>query len=119
MSPSNFPQKKFHYEIHRAKRSWFANFRSEREKEEVVVVYRDKGFQDLKTELRQALNVSRCTLSLFHCASEHNSLCLQVVNCQFEELNENNFKVKYESSKQKGFAFIAPLILLSQVVNGT
>ena len=43
----------------RAKRSWFSNFRSEREKEEVVVVHRDKGFQDLKTSLLQALNVSQ------------------------------------------------------------
>ena len=42
----------------RAKRSWFSNFRSEREKEEVVVVHRDKGFQDLKASLVQALKVS-------------------------------------------------------------
>ena len=42
----------------RAKRSWFANFRSERDKEEVVVVFRDKGFSDLKMALMQAFKVS-------------------------------------------------------------
>lgn len=40
-----------------AKRSWFSNFRSERDKEEVVVVHRDKGFHDLKVSLIQALKV--------------------------------------------------------------
>lgn len=48
----------YSFSIYRAKRSWFANFRSEREKEEVVVVYRDKSFQDLKSSLLQALRVS-------------------------------------------------------------
>lgn len=43
----------------RAKRSWFANFRSEKDKgEEVVVVFRDKGFPDLRASLVQALKVS-------------------------------------------------------------
>ena len=42
----------------RAKRSWFANFRLEREKEEVVVVCRDKSFQELKASLLQAFTVS-------------------------------------------------------------
>ena len=41
-----------------AKRSWFANFRSERDKEEVVVVFRDSSFPDLKAALLQALKVS-------------------------------------------------------------
>lgn len=29
-------------------------------------------------------------------------LYIQVVNCHYEETSENSFKVKYESSKQKG-----------------
>ncbi len=29
-------------------------------------------------------------------------VCVQVVNCHQEELDEHTFKVKYESSKQKG-----------------
>ena len=45
--------------VYRAKRSWFANFRSEREKEEeVVVVFRDKSFQELKGSIKQAFTVS-------------------------------------------------------------
>lgn len=47
-----------HVVLYRAKRSWFSNFRSEREKEEVVAVYRDKGFQELKASILQAMNVS-------------------------------------------------------------
>ena len=47
-----------------AKRSWFSNFRSEKEKEEVVVVHRDKGFQDLKVSLIQAFKVSSVKLAL-------------------------------------------------------
>ena len=47
--------------FYRAKRSWFANFRSEREKEEeVVVVFRDKSFQELKGSIKQAFTVSMC-----------------------------------------------------------
>lgn len=65
-----------------AKRSWFANFRVEREKEEVVVVCRDKSFQELKASLLQAL---------------------AAVNCKYEDISENIMKVKYEkSSRQKG-----------------
>ena len=43
--------------LYRAKRSWFANFRSERDKEEIVVVLRDKSFQELKSSVLQAFKV--------------------------------------------------------------
>lgn len=40
------------------KRSWFSNFLSEREKSEVVAVYRDKSFTELKASLFRAFDVS-------------------------------------------------------------
>lgn len=40
------------------KRSWFANFLSEREKSEVVAVFRDKSFTELKASLFRAFDVS-------------------------------------------------------------
>ena len=40
------------------KRSWFANFLSEREKSEVVSVFRDKSFSELKASLFRAFDVS-------------------------------------------------------------
>lgn len=53
--------------VYRAKRSWFANFRSEREKEEeVVIVFRDKSFQELKGSIKQAFTVSMC-VCVAHC----------------------------------------------------
>lgn len=60
-----------------AKRSWFFNFRLEKEKEEVVVVYRDKTFSELKTAIIHAF---------------------AVVNCEWKIVNENTFKIKYEKS---------------------
>lgn len=59
------------------KRSWFANFRSEREKDEVVQVFRDKSFQELKASILVAFTA---------------------VNCQYEDVSENIFRVKYEKS---------------------
>ena len=41
------------------KRSWFANFLSEREKSEVVAVFRDKSFTELKASLFRAFDVSQ------------------------------------------------------------
>ena len=43
------------------KRSWFANFLSEREKSEVVSVFRDKSFSELKASLFRAFDVSANT----------------------------------------------------------
>lgn len=40
------------------KRSWFSNFLSEREKSEVVAVFRDKSFTELKASLFRAFHVS-------------------------------------------------------------
>ena len=46
----------------RAKLSWFANLKSDRDKEEVVVVYRDKSFTELRTALLQSFTVSHMTV---------------------------------------------------------
>ena len=40
------------------KRSWFSNFLSEREKNEVVAVFRDKSFTELKASLFRSFDVS-------------------------------------------------------------
>lgn len=40
------------------KRSWFSNFLSEKEKGEVVAVFRDKSFSELKASLLRAFDVS-------------------------------------------------------------
>lgn len=39
------------------KRSWFSNFLSEREKVEVIAVFRDKSFTELKASLLRAFDV--------------------------------------------------------------
>ena len=41
------------------KRSWFSNFLSEREKVEVVAVFRDKSFTELKASIFRAFDVRR------------------------------------------------------------
>jgi hypothetical protein len=65
-----------------AKLSWFANLKSDKDKEEVVVVYRDKSFTELRTALLQSFTV---------------------VNCEHEEIGDNVFKLKYaKSRRQKG-----------------
>lgn len=65
-----------------AKRSWFANLKSDKDKEEVVVVYRDKSFTELRSSLLQSFTV---------------------VNCEHEQVGENVFKLKYaKSRRQKG-----------------
>ncbi len=47
------------------KRSWFSNFLSEREKSEVVAVFRDKSFTELKASLFRAFDVSPTSM-LWH-----------------------------------------------------
>lgn len=59
------------------KRSWFAHFRTEKEKEEIVIVYRDRSFTQLWTGVQNAF---------------------RIVNCTSQIATENSFKVKYEKS---------------------
>jgi BR serine/threonine kinase len=62
-----------------AKRSWFANLKAEKDRVEVVVVYRDKTFAELRAALLQSFTV---------------------VNCEHEDVGENVFKVKYAKSRR-------------------
>ena len=45
----------------RAKRSWFVNLRSDKDKE-VVVVYRDKSFTELRSSILLSFSVSHVTV---------------------------------------------------------